>query len=79
MGFYLPPTLRRGEGVPDKKQCREEVFGEMVERCVLNRKGSEEVSAVGARNVKVLPGEGSTGEGLAEGRGRFLMAAGRLG
>lgn len=70
MGYFLPRTLGRGDGVPTKELCKEELFGAMVERCVVKEKGK-----MGMRNVKVLPGRGSTGQAFVQGRGMFLMGA----
>lgn len=78
MGFYLPPTLPRGGGVPSKTDCVEKVFGEMVQTCVLAPiKGGggegKEVGGLGMRNVKKLPDERDVGRGVVEGLPRFLM------
>lgn len=68
MGFFLPLTLGRGEGYPGPEQCREELFGAMVEKCVVEGNGM-----AGMRNVRMLPGRGSMGRGIVEGKGRFVV------
>lgn len=60
--------------MPSKKECEEDIFGEMVRRCVVS--ASKEGAAV---NVRMLPTEWSVGEGVRKGRGRFLVAGGRVG
>lgn len=50
----------------------EEVFGEMVGRCVTEGEGA-------ARNVRVVPGEGTVGTGWWEGRARFLLEEAKVG
>ncbi|KAL9007736.1 MAG: hypothetical protein Q9173_007061, partial [Seirophora scorigena] len=63
MGFFLPPTLARGAGVPTKAKCVEELFGPMVHECAVKGQGM-----AGMRNVKVLPGKGSVGRAVVESR-----------
>ena len=79
MGFYLPPTLARGEGIPTLPDCINIVFGEMVSKCVM---GSQEQgkggAGLGMRNVKRLPTERDVGLGVVEGRARFLMGGRRI-
>ncbi|KAI4198176.1 MAG: hypothetical protein LQ350_005463 [Teloschistes chrysophthalmus] len=72
-GYYLPPTLGRGEGVPSKKDCVEKVYGGLM-HCAVKGQG-------GGRNVVALPGERGVGnsERGGEGRGRFLLLGERVG
>lgn len=84
MGFYLPPSLPRGAGVPTKQECIETVFGDMVSECLLGRteKGGGKAGAaagLGMRNVRLLPTRGDVGLGVVEGKGRFLMGGSVLG
>ena len=85
MGFYLPPSLPRGAGVPTKQECIETVFGDMVTKCLLGgrtEKGGGKAGAaagLGMRNVRSLPTRGDVGLGVVEGKARFLMGGSVLG
>lgn len=79
MGFYLPPSLPRGAGVPTKQECIETVFGDMVSECLLGGRTEKGSSGLGMRNVRLLPTRGDVGLGVVEGKGRFLMGGSVLG
>ncbi|KAL8780587.1 MAG: hypothetical protein Q9213_006407 [Squamulea squamosa] len=74
MGFYLPPTLRRGEGLPTKDECVENIFTEMVQKCLVGVKGGQG-AGVAMSNVKTLPDGRNVGRGIEDTKARFLMGA----
>ena len=66
LGYYISVYPQGIARIPTIRQCKEKVFGKMVELCASQRK-------IGVVNVKILPNS-HTSTAIREGWPRFILA-----